>query len=105
MGPGKGQAAAGFVAAAGSVASRSQSCIAGTPVTAVCLEPGLPRWLSDNPPAGAGDARDGGSIPGRQHTLEEEMALSPGESHRQRSLPGYSPWSHERVGHDLETKQ
>ena len=27
------------------------------------------------------------------------------ESHRQRSLTGYSPWGHERVGHDLVTKQ
>ena len=26
------------------------------------------------------------------------------ESHRQRSLTGYSPWGHERVGHDLVTK-
>ena len=76
------------MAAVGSVASRSQSCITGTLVTAVRLEAGLPRWLSDNPPAGAGDARDGGSIPGRQHTLEEEVALSPGESREQRSLAG-----------------
>ena len=25
----------------------------------------------------------------------------PGKFHGQRSLAGYSPWSHERVGHDL----
>ena len=24
---------------------------------------------------------------------------------RKRSLVGYNPWSHKRVGHDLETKQ
>ena len=29
----------------------------------------------------------------------------PGESHKQRSLAGYSPWGHKRVGHDLVTKQ
>ena len=29
----------------------------------------------------------------------------PGKSHRQRSLVGYSPWGHKRVGHDLITKQ
>ena len=29
----------------------------------------------------------------------------PGKSHGQRSLLGYSPWSHKRVGHDLVTKQ
>ena len=29
----------------------------------------------------------------------------PGKSHEQRSLAGYSPWSHKRVGHDLVTKQ
>ena len=50
-----------------------------------------------NPPANAGDSRDAGSTPGsgkmpwsrkRQLTL---VSL-PGESHRQRSLAGYSPW-------------
>ena len=29
----------------------------------------------------------------------------PGKSHEQRSLVGYSPLGHERVGHDLLTKQ
>ena len=29
----------------------------------------------------------------------------PGKSHGQRSLVGYSPWGHKRVGHDLVTKQ
>ena len=29
----------------------------------------------------------------------------PGESHGQRSLVGYSPWGHKRVGHDLVTEQ
>ena len=35
---------------------------------------------------------------GQEDTLEKEMAihsaLLPGESHRQRSLVGYSPWGH-----------
>ena len=29
----------------------------------------------------------------------------PGESHRQRSLVGYSPWGRERGGHNLVTEQ
>ena len=29
----------------------------------------------------------------------------PGKSREQRSLVGYSPWGHKRVGHDLATKQ
>ena len=29
----------------------------------------------------------------------------PRKSHGQRSLAGYSPWGHKRVGHDLATKQ
>ena len=28
-----------------------------------------------------------------------------GKSHEQRSLAGYSPWSHKRVSHDLATTQ
>ena len=68
-----------------------------------------------NPPA---SARDAGSIPG--------LAVSPGggygnplqysfffftpvflpeDSHGLRSLVGYSPWGHKRVGYNLATKQ
>ena len=40
--------------------------------------------------------------------LEKEMAthssVLPGKSHRQRSLVDCSPWSCQRVGHDLTTK-
>ena len=32
------------------------------------------------------------------------LIFLPGESHGQRSLAGYSPWGHKRVGHDLTTK-
>ena len=28
-----------------------------------------------------------------------------GQSHGQRSLAGYNPWGHKRVGHNLETEQ
>ena len=41
--------------------------------------------------------------------LEKEMATHPiflpGESCKQRSLMGYSPWGHRRVGYELATKQ
>ena len=44
---------------------------------------------------------------GQKGLLEKEMAIHfwPGESHGQRSLAGYSPLGHKRVGHDLATKQ
>ena len=50
------------------------------------------QWFQ-NPPANAGDA---GLIP--------RLGRSPGKSHGQRSLVGYSPWGRKRVGHDLSTK-
>ena len=31
--------------------------------------------------------------------------FSPGKSHGERSLTGYSPWGPQRVGHNLATKQ
>ena len=47
--------------------------------------------------------------PGWEDSLEKEMAIHsvflPGEFHGQRRLAGYSPWVHNRVGHDLATKQ
>ena len=53
--------------------------------------------VAQTPPANAGDIRDVGSIPGLGCSLEEEMAahssILAGESHGQRSLAGYSPWS------------
>ena len=46
---------------------------------------------------------------GWEDPLEKGMAtysvFLPGESHGQRSLVGYSPWSHKRVRQDLLTKQ
>ena len=51
----------------------------------------------------AGDAEDPGltsgcgKIPWRR-TWQPTLVFLPGESHRQRSLVGYSPWGHKRVG-------
>ena len=46
---------------------------------------------------------------GWEDHLEKETAPTsvflPGKSHEQRSLAGYSPWYHKRVGHSLATKQ
>ena len=33
------------------------------------------------------------------------LVFLPGKSHGQRSLLGYSPWSHKRVRHNLATNQ
>ena len=33
------------------------------------------------------------------------LVFFPGKSHGHRSLEGYSPWGHKRVGHDSATKQ
>ena len=46
---------------------------------------------------------------GQEDPLEKKMATTPvflpGKSHGQRSLVGYGPWGHKRVGHNLVTKQ
>ena len=61
-------------------------------------------------PASAGDARDMSSVPGLgripvgEHGDPLQYSCL-GKSHGQRSLAGYSPWGHKRVGHDLVTKQ
>ena len=54
-----------------------------------------------NPPAKAGDPS---SIPGSWRSPGEGHGFLPGKSHKERSLAGYSSWSHKRVGHDLATK-
>ena len=50
-----------------------------------------------NLPANAGDTTGAGSIPGFGRSLEEGIvthsSILDGESHGQRSLEGYSPWS------------
>ena len=45
-----------------------------------------------------------GKIPWRKKWQPTPVFL-PGKSHEQRSLAGYSPWSHKRVRRDLATKQ
>ena len=54
-----------------------------------------------NLPTNAGDAGDLGSTPDQEDPLEKGMAthspLLPGESHKQRSLVGYSPWGHKEL--------
>ena len=57
-------------------------------------------------PAKAGDM---GLIPGWGiipwwRKWQPTPVFLPGESHGQRSLVGYSPWGHKRIGHDLATK-
>ena len=45
---------------------------------------------------------------GQEDPLEKRrtttLVFLPGESHGQRNLAGYSSWGHERVGHNIPTK-
>ena len=55
-----------------------------------------------NPPASAGDVKDAGSIPGigkvpRSRKWQPTLVFLPGKSHGQRSLAGYSSWSHKAL--------
>ena len=56
-----------------------------------------------------GNAGDANSIIGLWRSPGEGnnnlLIVLPGKSHGQRSLVGYSPWGHKRVGHHLATKQ
>ena len=50
-----------------------------------------------NLPANAGDVRDVSSIPGLGRSPGgglPTLVFLPGQSHRQKSLMGYSPWGH-----------
>ena len=56
----------------------------------------------NTPPADAGDIRDEGLIPGSgrspgRRKWQPIPVFLPGESHGQRSLVGYSPWSHKEL--------
>ena len=71
----------------------------------------LPWWLRGNDSACCpGDAAEAlvQSL-GREDPLEKEMAAHSStpawKSHGQRSMVGYSPWSHKGVRHHLVTKQ
>ena len=55
-----------------------------------------------NLPANVGDLTDAGSIPGSGRSPggghgNPTPVFLPGESHRQRSLAGYSPWGHKEL--------
>ena len=56
------------------------------------------------------NAGDPGSVPGLERfswrrKWQPTPVFLPGKFHGQRSLAGYRPWGHKRVGHDLATKQ
>ena len=60
-------------------------------------------------PANAGDIGDEGSILGSRRIpwrkkCQPTPVLSPGKSHGQMTLVGYSPWGPKRVRHDWATQ-
>ena len=66
---------------------------------------GLPWCLSGKESAGNADVgliAGSGRCPGEANG--NPLKFLPGKSHEPRSLVGYSPWGHKRVGHDLVTK-
>ena len=69
---------------------------------------GLPWWLSGKEYTcqcrRLGSDPWVGKIPSRRKWQPAPVFL-PEKSHGQRSLVGYSPWSHKRVGHGLATKE
>ena len=73
-------------------------------ITSVMVRASQVALVVKSPPANAGDARDPGSIPGLQgfpcRRKWQPVTVLSGKSHAQRSLVGYSPWGHKRVGHD-----
>ena len=64
-------------------------CLSGKESTCQCARCRFDLWV--------------GKIPWRK-IWELTSVFLPGKSHRQRSLVGYSPWGHRRIGHDLMTK-
>ena len=76
------------------------------------IEESFYSWVSQvalvvkNPPANAQDAGSTwvGKIPWRREWQPTPVFL-PGKSHGQRSLAGYCPWGHKRVGHNSAIKQ
>ena len=68
---------------------------------------GLPRWLSGKEPACQYRRCEldpwVGKIPCRRK-WQPAPVFFPGKSHGQRSLAGYSPWGHTRVGQDWATE-
>ena len=86
------------------------ACASSSPAFRMMYSASLSGSVVKNLPASAGDARDLGSVPASGSSPGERNG-NPlrysclGKSHGQRSLAGYSPWGHKRVGHDLVTKQ
>ena len=81
--------------------------IEGPHIQLSCTGQRLPWWLSAKEFA-CQCGRCGfdswiGKIPWRRKWELTPLFLS-GKSHRQRSVVGYNPWGHKRVGHDLVTK-
>ena len=69
---------------------------------------GLPRWCNGEGTACQCRRRVFGSLSGKiswRRKWQPILVFLSGKSHGQRSLEGYSQWSHKRVGHDLVTKQ
>ena len=74
--------------------------------TASWLTCGLPRGVSATGPTcckRCGFHPQGGKIPWRR-AWQSTPGFSPGESHGQRSLVGYSPWGRKESDKDLATK-
>ena len=69
---------------------------------------GLPWWLSSK--ESAYQCKRHGFHPrvkkiSWRRKWQPSPVFLPGKSHGQRSLGGYSPWGHKRVGHDFVTEQ
>ena len=69
---------------------------------------GLPRWLSGKE-SSCQRRRHRFNLWVRKIPWRRKWQTTPvflhGKSHRQRSLAGYTPWGHRRVGHDWTTKK
>ena len=65
-------------------------------------------WGSDSKESACYEALNGFNPCVKKISWKRELQPTPvfltGKSHGQKSLVGYSPWSHKRVGHDLEPK-
>ena len=69
---------------------------------------GLPWWLNGKESTCQSRRRGFdpwvGKIPWRRK-WQPTLIFLPGKSHGQRSLEDYSPWDHERAGHDFKTEK
>ena len=86
----------------------SASCLPLLICSCLVMKTELPRWLSGK--ESTRQHRRHGfhpwvrKIPWRRK-LQPTPVFLPGKSHGQRSLKGYSPWSHKKVRHDVASKQ